>query len=409
MGNSAHPNKLDKKMTLDRLAERAANALNTEICSAPIAERMELRTRLERITQRWEIVSTHERGYRLQSECRWSEPLDRYLHEDDAYECTHCSEIMLSGMLSGVYIARLRGGRNEEDWCECCRQDGASICANCGDCWQDDDTQVDGSGDTLCRECYEAREEDEDEDETHEELPAYHAGWRAPLPCNYKLPAYSAELEVEADDRDGLICALRTLAANQSPRWIGWERDGSLNDSKGVELLLSMLPSLDALREALQVIAPIVRRHGGTSWDNGRCGLHINSNCLHWSKLRKARLLYLVHTLRGPLETISGRANAHWCVWPNARNWRDVMGGEFTFGLLAQWRAGHLGKYLCVRMDSQRIEWRMFRGTLRSSRIALYCATVKYLEEQTLEPVHNRVQEIRSGLIKLAAAFGFTI
>ena len=222
-------------------------------------------------------------------------------------------------------------------------------------------------------------------------------------------PIYSAELEIEASDRDGLVSALRTLASNQSPRWLGWERDGSLNENTGVELLVSMLPSLDALRGALQSLAPIVRKHGGTSWDNGRCGLHINSNCLHWSKLRKTRLLYLVHKLRPLLEEISGRKNAHWCIWPDMAMVRPRYDSLWTRGALSRWANGELGKYLCVRMDSQRIEWRMFRGTLRASRIALYCATVGYLEEMSQEPIHKRIPEITHGLKTLAASLGFSI
>jgi len=394
-------------MRIETLAVNAANALERSICSAPIEQRISLRTRLERVVDRFELMHTEERGYMPSDQVRWSDILDRYLAEEDAYECEHCSGVTISRNLSGVYVRRLRGGSHQDEWCETCRQNDSTICVNCHVCWRDSDLERDDTGEAYCASCFQEHEEEE-EDNT-ESLPSYHAGYRAPLPIDYMRPLYSAELEAEAGDRDGLVCALRTLASQQSPRWLGWERDGSLNDNTGVELLVSMLPSLNALKNALQSLTPIVRKYGGTSWDNGRCGLHINSNCLHWSKVRKARLLYLVHKLRPLLEEISGRKNAHWCLWPDVAMVRPRYDSLWTRGALSRWGQGELGKYLCVRMDSQRIEWRMFRGTLRASRIALYCATVAYLEDASGRTVHDRLPEITCGLKSLASSLGFSI
>jgi len=48
------------------------------------------------------------------------------------------------------------------------------------------------------------------------------------------------------------------------------------------------------------------------------------------------------------------------------------------------WSKGYCDKYTCVRVGSDRFEWRMFKGTLNPARLECYVRTVRLLEDYAL-------------------------
>ena len=358
--------------------------------------------RIDAICQRWEIVQTSG-GYVLREDAVWDEIAEEYIALEDATRCVVCD-----CTTNIEHTRRVRHeGRRSSFWCAPCADQSASHCCGCDDLFEGDALFEGGNGEHYCSECLPEPEPETDYEQEQDDLPSYHRGWRPTMDRGQMTqPCYSVELEVESANRHKLCSELTALRTGPAKNWLGWERDGSLGEHTGVELLISLRPSLADLRECISSVLPALRRSGCTSWDNGRCGLHVNSNTQHWSSLRKARLLYLVLRLRAELERISGRAGAHWCAWPVAGNHRTWRKGMEQSDLLKRWREGALGKYTCVRAGSDRMEWRMFRGTLNARRIGLYLATVEAFEEASMRPVN--VEHARLAIRQLCTSYGFS-
>lgn len=188
------------------------------------------------------------------------------------------------------------------------------------------------------------------------------------------MPLYSFELELEANDRGELVEHLSLLAYPK----VSWEMDGSLDRSKGLEILIQLRESTDKLADdTCNLIANIKKKGFGlSSWNNGKCGAHLNSNRSdNWTLKNIMRLIYCVRAAKDYLIRISGRESNQWASW-------DSRGME-----LKRQAYGNLGKYTMLRIGSDRFEWRMFRGTLKEERIRLYCETVKRFEALALSDV----------------------
>ena len=269
-------------------------------------------------------------------------------------------------------------------WCLSCAEDESSCCEDCGDRYADSALEP-NDGVVLCRECSEARETESPDEEAF--LPSYHNGHRPPPPSR-KSPAYSIELELETAQRDAFIAKLQSL--RQGGLEIGWERDGSLNESKGIEVLVSCYPNLKTLGDAVGEVLQASRGLQCMSWDTGRCGLHLNSNRWNtkpkarwndgsgpspsqgWTSAKVGRLLYLVRGCWRELVSIAGRESQNWAALPQGWDGKPLK--------LSKWANGEGGKYCAVRVGEDRLEWRLFRGTLSPSRIALYLSAVSTLE-----------------------------
>jgi hypothetical protein len=179
------------------------------------------------------------------------------------------------------------------------------------------------------------------------------------------------ELELEAEERGDLIDQLNSLSYSR----VSWEQDGSLDRSKGLEILIQLRETLDKLATDTCNLVGNIKKHGFglSSWNNKKCGIHINSNCsTEWNMKAIMRLLYCVRAAQEPLIRISGRESNQWASWQTR---------GYTLRKQAQ---GELGKYTMIRVGDDRMEWRMFRGTLNEKRITLYCETVKQFEALAL-------------------------
>jgi hypothetical protein len=211
-------------------------------------------------------------------------------------------------------------------------------------------------------ECYDNLERDE--------VPSYHSAKRWDV-SDYSIPLYSFELELESEERSELIDQLNHLAYPK----VSWEMDGSLDRSKGLEILIQLRGSLDRLATDTCNLVTNIKKRGFalSSWSNKKCGAHLNSNrSAEWNLKAIMRLLYCVRAAKEPLIRISGRESTQWASWC-ARGYT-----------LRRQANGDLGKYTMLRIGDDRFEWRMFRGTLNEKRITLYCETVKEFEALAL-------------------------
>lgn len=343
------------------MAINAVNRLRDEATYATDERFIACVERQRRITERWSLTWVASRHCFFPEDETVRIRANTY-HVDDVFNCERCEDYTTES--AQVYVRNRTGRLNQQIWCDNCQGDNSFYCSGCDERWSDDESHS-YDGESYCLECYDNLDRNE--------VPSYHSAERWEI-TNHCIPIYSMELELEAEDRSDLIDQLNILSY---PR-VSWEQDGSLDRSKGLEILIQLRESLDKLATDACNLVYNIKKHGFglSSWNNKKCGIHINSNCsTEWNLKAIMRLLYCVRAAQEPLIRISGRESQQWASWhPRGYTLRKQAEGE-------------LGKYTMIRIGDDRMEWRMFRGTLNEKRIALYCQTVKQFEALALSNV----------------------
>lgn len=359
-GNSPKRKKV-KDMTFTEIALSALNSTTGRVVMGQT---------VTRLCERFDLVWVeYLREFHRQDDCVMLEN-GSYAHSDHVFCCDLCSVNELDTLMRRAYGVRRRG----LSVCPACADDECWWCCDCGNAFVNDVSSCDADGDMVCSECYESREEsacdDEDED-VSANLPEYHKAVRWSRPFSMPNQAYSIEWEVEIEDRQR---ALDVLYKNSLPL-VSWERDGSLDSRKGVEILVQWSPTLDDALERMAKIKEVFKSGGFhvTSWDNGRCGIHVNSCSRRFNSVQMKRLLYAALVNREMLYQIAGR-ECHWAVFPS-------LGQK---SVLSDWLCGYFGKYTAISPKFHCIEWRLFKGTMNLHRIKMYFESVKFLEDLAL-------------------------
>lgn len=351
-------------MTLQEIAINAVNEIQNHLRVSSLfgVERVKLIDRQNVISDRFRIVWVPSRSRWYAEDQTVTTSNEDVILAEDSVSCEHCDGLEHIHNLSEAY------GRRGQllTICDECHENETWRCDSCEDTYVSSVSSYEScGGETLCSACYSQEEEEEEEQVNPASLPAYHAAHRysRPMSIPWGSPAYSMEWEIEAEDRAGLLLAIK----NSLLPMTSWERDGSLNSDKGFELLIQWSPSLpDLCRRAWEVVDTIKQgRYGVSCWDSGRCGIHINICRNHIHRRSVMRLLYIVLRNKTVIEAIAGRSNTHWAMFPERRS-----------SLLKAWANGMLGKYTAIRCGDDRLEWRVFRGTIRKDRLKLYCDTV---------------------------------
>ena len=312
---------------------------------------------------------------------RYDDQREVYDYEENLSFCEQC-ESTLTADLTTAYTRTPTGRRNRISICESCGDSFAS-CENCGELWAHDHLIFSERSDShYCEDCWEGDDEDNP-------LPDYHSGYRPPNPPKTE-PAYSLELEIEAhssDHRASITEKLDSLRYN-SGHSIGYERDGSLDDETGMEILVSCYPSATDLASALDRVLDVASARAVSWRASNSCGAHLNSNkwvrwCgqnnrigIGWTVPRVARLLHMVRGCWDILKKIAGR-ETHYAQLPPTK--------------LKLWAKGDCDKYVAVRIQRDRMEWRIFKGSLHGPRLAMYLRTVEIMEEIALSDMPSRL------------------
>jgi len=343
------------------LSEILCNALNNGLDTTDAAISL---------ADRWELVFLEHAprsGYR----CGWIALNEAILiqgtwyHASDTFECDCCAELEHNQQEHSVYSLAFGHSVRQRAFCESCYTDYSFCCESCNNSYHTNLCHADRDGQSFCGDCH--NEQSNDDNKEHPMLFAYGQASEPSNPYGWQLPLYSAELEMESaeDSRNELVAALHNAGLQR----LTTEKDGSLDDDMGVECQLSFFGSLDELAHELDILATCAQAQGAKSWDAPSApnvGLHISSNCRQgWTPKQRTRLAYHVRACKSELISIAGR---------------DVHYGAFPQGKLSEWVKGNVGKFVAVRFGWDRIEWRLFRGTLNRKRLALYCATVELFE-----------------------------
>lgn len=251
---------------------------------------------------------TNEEWYESDNELVYIQGDGFYLEDDDNIcWCDRCEEYH-HGNSTEVNVGR----GNTEWWCECCVDNHAFYCDDCGECWADDYRYlVDRPSCTVCENCYNdnyfycgecgstVHGDYWDSDEEHCEdcacgkyVRSYHwhhvnsytnkntlfmpKGKMVSLRDSSETKTVGIELEVSKDSKDvqnetiEKLCNL-PLETNE----IFFEHDGSL-DYGGFEIITGVHTFESLKTMPWKDILKVLRDNGYRSHNGGLCGLHVH-------------------------------------------------------------------------------------------------------------------------------------
>ena len=292
----------------------------------------------------------------------------RWYHVNELNHCESCDELELP-----CNLHRVRVNNRRQLWCSPCTDADTFYCEGCEHTYHNDEAVEHFNGTLYCRDCIP-----EEENSVH----SYHSQSRPRIPHDkLDYPFWSLELELELEsenERDEFAREIQNDPRLKRDQII-LEKDGSLCHETGVEVIFSLFESKEDLLRNVALVQEKARNCGGLSWQlkskRGRwAGCHINRNRQGWRERDLMRLCFLVERLRSQLITLSGRNCTDYASYSDCyygtrgRRLRDLARGT-------------QGKYSALNLSSgNRIEWRMFSGSLKPQRIAAYCDCVEALE-----------------------------
>jgi hypothetical protein len=277
-------------------------------------------------------------------------------------------------------------------------------CEGCEYTYHSNEAVEHSDGTLFCRDCIP------EENSVH----SYHSQSRPRIPQDkLEFPFWSLELELELESESERYEFARDVKSDARLKraQIILEKDGSLCHETGVEVIFSLFESKEELLRNVALVQEKARNCGGLSWQlkskQGRwAGCHINRNRQGWRERDLMRLCYLVERLRSQLITLSGRNCTEYAAYSDCfygtrgRRLRDLA-------------RGIQGKYSALNLSSgnrtsgNRIEWRMFSGSLKPQRIAAYCDCVEALEELAKSDIsaHSLIEKGRYILAEINNRF----
>lgn len=236
------------------------------------------------------------------------------------------------------------------------------------------------------------------------------------------------ELEVEFKNREGKI----KWAEKAKSNWFYSERDGSLNDSTGVEIItIPMNPNDIKERKTWEPLIGYLSDKA-KSWDSPRCGLHVHigreilGNNPEQQSETIGKLLYLYHHFVNGTEmntSIFGRSHAY-----NEKDGKTREGDAVAVlgsGVLKlkeikdTLKKGIIDKSSSDRyfdinlMNTHTIEFRKGRGSINASRIIMvieYCEMLcKYAKVAKWEEISKEkfVEYVVSNISKKSPLYRF--
>lgn len=266
---------------------------------------------------------------------------------DDAFMCEECEEMFLTEECCSFYGQR----GNEVNCCESCRDDNSFFCYENQSHYSTrrytcitigrHDYCLEACDDVLyyweCDGEYHLQPEPNEEDG----VAGYHELHRPWKHKSHPPSAIGVELETYADDameHAEMAMAIGLLA----------ERDGSLDDTHGVEIVGP--PML--MGEYLITASPwhkLFSKSEFKAWDAGTgYGMHVNLNREGMTKIHQCRFVRFIHDNKPFCEHIAGRKENHWA--------------QYSKKTLACYRRDG-EKYEAAAMREGRIEVRIFRAT----------------------------------------------
>ena len=224
-------------------------------------------------------------------------------------------------------------------------------CDSCGERRHNDDYAEEG----LCEDCYRSDDEDSDDDDDNSCDP-YRIRSYSDRAANWFTPEgkgplfFGIELEVEAKQGDPTKQA-RHAYEQLGLDYVTMKSDGSLSDS-GFEIVTRPDTAEVHKRKFAKFLETASKTL--TSWNNGRCGMHIHASRDAMSQLQLGKLLvWLNHEANVPIiKLIAGRSLERWAKTEYGKKASDAK--KFSHD-----------RYVTLNVSGATAELRIFRGTLK--------------------------------------------
>ena len=315
------------------------------------------------------------RHYR--DEMYWIEGYDHYVCEDcydDYEECANCGSLERSR--NTYYTA-------DGNVCEYCRDYYYSCCNGCGEVFHNDDLYYD---EYYCEEC-------RDENSSHRAIHDYHHSHRQELKFfggkdDGKNLFLGLELEIDnGEDREDTA---REMKDCMPENFITMEYDGSLDCGFENITQPSTLDYHLSIRNDYEDMFEVAKSNGFRSHNTRTCGYHIHFNRTFFEDKQDeciAKLLYLVEKFWDELVKFSRRN------YENLERWAKKY-DKAPNEVVEDMKCHNLDRYRAINLTNRNtIEFRMFRGTLKSetffATLQLVDTIVRYVKEHTNNDIQS--------------------
>lgn len=282
------------------------------------------------VSDHHDIVLLQCGNYALLEDCRYCTGYEEWYHRAD------CN--------------RWRGDWYSDGYLEDCTFE----CQNCGERVHNDDM----CGDGYCEGCDSDRNDDDDDDgECDRGGDPYRIRGYMDRAANHFTPEgkgplfFGIELEVEAKKGDPVMQA-RLAYEQLGLDYVTMKSDGSLSEN-GFEIVTRPDTAEVHKRKFAKFLETASKTM--TSWNNGRCGMHIHATRDAMSQLQLGKLLvWLNHEANVPIiKLIAGRSLDRWAKTEYGKKASDAK------------RFSH-DRYVTLNVSGPTAELRIFRGTLKS-------------------------------------------
>lgn len=281
------------------------------------------------VSDHHDIVLLQCGNYALMADCRYCTGYEEWYHRDD------CN--------------RWRGDWYSDGYLEDCTFE----CHNCGERNHNDDM----CGDGYCEGCDSDRNDDDDDGECDRGGDPYRIRGYTDRAANHFTPEgkgplfFGIELEVEAKKGDPVMQA-RLAYEQLGLDYVTMKSDGSLSEN-GFEIVTRPDTAEVHKRKFAKFLETASKTM--TSWNNGRCGMHIHATRDAMSQLQLGKLLvWLNHEANVPIiKLIAGRSLDRWAKTEYGKKASDAK------------RFSH-DRYVTLNVSGPTAELRIFRGTLKS-------------------------------------------
>lgn len=243
-------------------------------------------------------------------------------------------------------------------------RDETVICEDCGRILSDERAFISEYDDGVyCNCCY-------DENQPDTPIDAYHANKGAFVFKNLDeaYPVYYRGLEVELETE--LHEDVYEVLRHADPSLFRFEEDGSL--CSGFEIITAPMSRLYwnevGFGELEGLIGDLKEVSNPRAWDSGRCGLHIHFNRSEISRAAQKFLKKFMVENHSFIAKMSGRDSFEYCRRPEYDDYDFYSSGDIY----------NYSRYLTLNFTSDTVEFRFWRGTLKTKNIY---ASVQFTED----------------------------
>lgn len=311
----------------------------------------------------------------------WIEGYDQFVCEDCVEEYyIHCANCDSLERRSNAYNS------NDGLICEYCRDYHYSCCDSCGEVFHNNDLHYNDDDDYYyCNECYNSIERNaiHNYHHSHNNSVQFFGG-------SDNGEELFMGLELEIDNGNDRQDTAREMKECMPENFITMENDGSLDCGFENITQPATLEYHLSIRDKYETMFDIAKSNGFRSHNTSTCGYHVHFNRSFFEDKEDeniAKLLYLVEKFWDELVKFSRRN------YDNLNRWARKY-DKTPEEIVEDMKDRNLERYHAINLTNRyTIEFRMFRGTLKSetffATLQLVDTIVRYVKDHTNNDIQS--------------------